>query len=74
MENEVQSETVRQEESPAPVTAEQQEPVVESAPEDTAVRPRPEPIPVTEQVPSPLEEKARLFGLKGLSDRDGPHR
>ena len=49
MENEIQPETVRQEESPAPVTAEQQEPV-ESVEEETAARPRPEPVPVTDEM------------------------
>ena len=49
MENEIQPETVRQEESPAPVTAEQQEPV-ESVQEETAARPRPEPVPVTDEM------------------------
>ncbi|MBQ9336854.1 MAG: KH domain-containing protein [Lentisphaeria bacterium] len=73
MENEIQPETVRQEESPAPVTAEQQEPVAEapapavaeepvaeaSAPaEEPAARPRPEPVPVTEEM---LEKSKKIL-------------
>ena len=57
MENEIQTETVRQEESPAPVTAEQQEPV-QSVQEETAVRPRPEPVPVTEEM---LEKSKKIL-------------
>lgn len=54
MENEIQTEPVRQEESPAPVSAEQTQ-SVPSAAEETTVRNRPEPIPVTEE----MLEKAR---------------
>ena len=57
MENEIQPETVRQEESPAPVTAEQQEPV-ESVQEETAARPRPEPVPVTDEM---LEKSKKIL-------------
>ena len=57
MENEIQPETVRQEESPAPVTAEQQEPV-ESVQEEPAARPRPEPVPVTDEM---LEKSKKIL-------------
>ena len=57
MENEIQTEPVRQEESPAPVSAEQSQ-SFEPAAEETAVRSRPEPIPVTEEM---LEKAKKIL-------------
>ena len=59
MENEIQTESVRQEESPAPVSAEQQK-TTNSAPEETAVRNRPEPVPVTAEM---LEKSKKILSV-----------
>ena len=50
MENEIENASVPQEESAAPVSAEQPQPETQAAPEETTVRTRPEPIPVTEEM------------------------
>ena len=51
MENEIQEESVRQEETSAPVTAEQpQTETQQPVQEEETVHTRPEPIPVTEEM------------------------
>ena len=75
MENEIQNESVRQEETPAPVSAEQ--PQVETqaaAPEETS-RPRPEPVPVTDEM---LDKSKKILitmldylGLEGTVKAEG---
>ncbi len=48
MENEIQEESVRQEETSAPVTAEQPHTATQQPAQEETVCTRPEPVPVTE--------------------------
>lgn len=50
MENEIQEESVRQEETSAPVTAEQPQTEPQQPAQEEIVRTRPEPVPVTEEM------------------------
>ena len=50
MENEIQEESVRQEETSAPVTAEQPQTETQQPAQEETVRTRPEPVPVTEEM------------------------
>ena len=50
MENEIQEESVRQEETSAPVTAEQPQTETQQPEQEEIVRTRPEPVPVTEEM------------------------
>ena len=50
MENEIQEESVRQEETSAPVTAEQPQTEAQQPAQEETVRTRPEPVPVTEEM------------------------
>ena len=50
MENEIQEESVRQEETSAPVTAEQPQTEPQQPAQEETVRTRPEPVPVTEEM------------------------
>ncbi|MBE6374290.1 MAG: KH domain-containing protein [Lentisphaerae bacterium] len=76
MENEIENASVPQEESAAPVSAEQPQTETQAAaPEETTVRTRPEPIPVTEEM---LDKSKKILitmldylGLEGTVKVEG---
>ena len=75
MENEIENASVPQEESAAPVSAEQPRTEAQAAPEEMTVRTRPEPIPVTDEM---LDKSKKILitmldylGLEGTVKVEG---